>query len=219
MLDDKTFDPKDEFGCRKHEVSFKEKNKSKLIRLLFRLDGSNGNHIINVPMGMHFTYPEFYIFQFLNSTLVTYLRSKLYPKQPIHFILASFHRDFQNLPAKNTWNVKQRHIGHRRQQTNGTAVYCVCHVHWHFVCCGLCHFLDSWNIFSFLLLRLLTVNSNTLSVLHPGTVGTVPIFSAVSTFWNDTWLWSTWPTHPWHQFIARKTRKGVVHDGVFHVPI
>ena len=36
--------------------------------------------------------------------------------------------------------------------------------------------------FSFLLLRLLTVNSNTLSVLHPGTVGTVPIFSAVSTF-------------------------------------
>lgn len=37
-------------------------------------------------------------------------------------------------------------------------------------------------IFSFLLLRLLTVNSNTLSVLHPGTVGTVPIFSAVSTF-------------------------------------
>ena len=62
MLDDKTFDPKDEFGCRKHEVPFKEKNKSKLIRLLFRLDGSNGNHIINVPMGMHFTYPEFYIF-------------------------------------------------------------------------------------------------------------------------------------------------------------
>ena len=62
MLDDKTFDPKDEFGCRKHEVPFKEKNKSKLIRLLFRLDGSKGNHIINVPMGMHFTYPEFYIF-------------------------------------------------------------------------------------------------------------------------------------------------------------
>ena len=63
MLDDKTFDPKDEFGCRKQEVSFRKKNKSKLIRLLFRLDGSNGNHIINVPMGMHFTYyPELYIF-------------------------------------------------------------------------------------------------------------------------------------------------------------
>ena len=62
MLDDKTFDPKDEFGCRKQEVSFREKNKSKLIRLLFRLDGSNGNHIINVQMGMHSTYPELYTF-------------------------------------------------------------------------------------------------------------------------------------------------------------
>ena len=167
---------------------------------------------------MHFIYPELYIFQFLSSTLFTYLRSKLYPKQPIHFILASFHLDFQNLPAKNTWNVNQRHIGHRRQQTNGTAVYCVCHVQGYFVCCALGHFLDSWNIFSFLLLLLLTVNSNTLSVLQPGTVGTVPIFNVVSTLSNDKSLRSIWPTHPWHQFSARKTRNGMVHDSLFHVP-
>lgn len=35
MLDDKTFDPKDEFGCRKQEVYFKEKNNSKLKYVLF----------------------------------------------------------------------------------------------------------------------------------------------------------------------------------------
>ena len=35
MLHDKTFDPKDEFGCRKQEVCFKEKKKSKLKYVLF----------------------------------------------------------------------------------------------------------------------------------------------------------------------------------------
>ena len=92
--------PNDEFGCRKQEVSFKEKNKSKLIRLLFRLDGSNGNTSLTCQWACILHIRNVTFFQFLNSTLFTYLRSKLYPKQPIHFMLASFHQDFQNLPAK-----------------------------------------------------------------------------------------------------------------------
>ena len=83
--------PKDGFGCRKQEVSFKEKNKSKLIRLLFRLDGSNGNHIIfNVPVGVHFTYFfSFSIVLFLLTCGLSFTLSNLFISSWFHFTVIS----------------------------------------------------------------------------------------------------------------------------------